>query len=122
MVSNKKTGGFEFSDYAPKYRILAKHLRSQIRTGDYRPNGLFMSEAQLTQRFGVGMGNYVPQVNLTTVQTPLAQMGRIAARMLAGLVFDTFKGPEHVLVNDNSLIRGKTTGPPSVKAKKSIFR
>jgi GntR family transcriptional regulator of arabinose operon len=70
----------------------------------------------------VGTGNYVPQVNLTTVQTPLAQMGLVAARMLAGLVFDTFNGPTHVQVDGQRLILGQTTAPPGVKTKKSPFK
>jgi GntR family transcriptional regulator of arabinose operon len=68
----------------------------------------------------VGTGNYVPQVKLTTVQTPLAQMGRRAARMLAGLVFESYDGPTHVRVDDSRLICGQTTAPPGVKAKKRV--
>ena len=64
----------------------------------------------------VGTGNYIPESKLTTVQTPLSQMGQAAARMLTGLVFGSYKGEFHVSINDCELITGETAGPPQSRA------
>ena len=60
----------------------------------------------------VGMGHYVPDADLTTVRTPLAQMGRAAGRMLAELVFESYDGPLQIPADDCELIVGSTSGPP----------
>ena len=39
--------------FAPKYRVIAQQLREVLRSGDYQPNQILLSEAQLVEQYGV---------------------------------------------------------------------
>jgi GntR family transcriptional regulator of arabinose operon len=58
----------------------------------------------------VGQGDYLPDTDLTTIAFPLKKMGREAARLLIGLVFDDYQGPMNNKIDDCELVVRESTG------------
>lgn len=58
----------------------------------------------------VGLGNYLPDTMLTTIETPLEQMGRIAAEILVKTVETAYDGPSQICLDECKLVIRASTG------------